>query len=125
MLAVDSSSLIPYLAGEQGADVDAVDMALQSKQAALPPVVLCELLSDPKLPARVIRALKRFPLLSLGEGFWERAGLLRAKVIAQGRKARLADALIAQTCLDHDLPLITRDRDFHHFAHISNLKLLP
>ena len=125
MLAVDSSALIAYLAGETGGDVDAVDMALQSKQAALPPVVLCELLSDPKLPARVIRALKHFPLLALSEGFWERAGLLRARVIAQGRKARLADALIAQTCLDHDIPLITRDRDFRHFARLSSLQLLP
>ncbi len=40
MLAVDSSSLIPYLAGEEGRDVDALEMALQSKQAVLQPVVL-------------------------------------------------------------------------------------
>ncbi len=125
MLAVDSSSLIPYLAGGEGCDVDAVEMALQSKQAVLPPVVLCELLSDPELPERVSRALKGFPVLALSEGFWERAGLLRAKILAQGRKARLADALIAQFCLDHDLPLITRDRDFRHFARVTNLKLLP
>ena len=125
MLAVDSSSLIPYLAGEKGDDVDAVEMALQSKQAVLPPVVLCELLSDPALPEQLSRALKTLPLLPLSEGFWERAGLLRARIIGKGRKARLADALIAQTCLDHDLPLITRDRDFRHFARVSNLKLLP
>jgi predicted nucleic acid-binding protein len=125
MLAVDSSSLIAYLAGEEGSDVDAVEMALQSKQAVLPPVVLCELLSDPELPERVSRTLKRFPVLALSAGFWERAGLLRAGILARGRKARLADALISQVCLDHDLPLITRDRDFRHFARASNLKLLP
>lgn len=28
------------------------------------------------------------------------------------KKARLADTLIAQLCLDHQLPLITRDSDF-------------
>jgi predicted nucleic acid-binding protein len=125
MIAVDSSSLIAYLAGKEGSDVDAVEMALQSKQVALPPVVLCELLSDPKLPARVFRLLKCIPMMELGEGFWERAGLLRARIIAQGRKARLADSLIAQACLDYDFPLITRDQDFHHFARISTLKLLP
>lgn len=125
MLAVDSSSLIPYLAGDEGSDVDAVEMALHSKQAVLPPVVLCELLSDPELPQRVSQALKFFPILALSEGFWERAGLLRAKINARGRKARLADALIAQSCLDHDLPLITRDRDFRNFARVSSLKLLP
>ena len=125
MIAVDSSSLIAYLAGDEGSDAEAVEMALQSKQAVLPPVVLCELLSDPKLPQRVSRILRRLPMLSILEGFWERAGWLRAKVIAQDRKARLADALIAQICLDHDLPLITRDQDFRHFARASNLRLLP
>ncbi len=63
--------------------------------------------------------------MPLGDGFWERAGLLRARIISGRRKARLADALIAQTCLDHDVPLITRDRDFRHFARVSALKLLP
>lgn len=125
MLAVDSSSLISYLGGEKGDDVDAVEIALRSKQAVLPPVVLCELLSDPELPVKVSRALKRLPILPVTEGFWERAGLLRANIISRGRKARLADALIAQTCLDHDVPLITRDRDFRHFARFSNLSILP
>jgi predicted nucleic acid-binding protein len=29
----------------------------------------------------------------------------------RGRKARIVDALIAPSCLDHGLALITRDRD--------------
>ena len=125
MLALDTSSVIAYLAGDAGSDVDAVETALRFNQAVLPPVVLCELLSDPKLPESVSRAIGNFPILTVQQGFWERAGLLRSKVIAQGRKARLADALIAQTCLDHDLPLVTRDRDFAHFAGVSSLKLWP
>ena len=125
MLALDTSSIIAYLAGHTGRDVEAVETALRFKQAVLPPVVLCELLSDPKLPESVTQAISDFPILALQPGFWERAGLLRARVIARGRKARLADALIAQSCLDHDLPLVTRDRDFGHFAGISSLKLWP
>jgi predicted nucleic acid-binding protein len=125
MIAIDSSSLIAYLAGEEGEDIDAVEMALGSKQAMLPPVVLCELLSDPELPVQASRTLKGFPMLPVIDGFWERVGLLRAKVIRRGLKARLADTLIAQSCLDHELPLITRDQDFRHFARAANLKLLP
>jgi predicted nucleic acid-binding protein len=49
---------------------------------------------------------------------------LRAKVLAQHRKARLGDALIAQSCLDRDIPLITRDRDFRAFAEVANLGLV-
>jgi len=38
---------------------------------------------------------------------------------------RLADTLIAQSCLDHDMPIVVRDRDFRIFATFAELKLLP
>ena len=124
MIAIDTSSLVAYLSGSAGEDVAAVDLALSQNQACFPPVVLTELLSDPKLPDDVAAILRQVPLLALSEGFWDRAGLLRASIIARKRRARLADSLIAQTCLDHDLALITRDADFGAFAVIAGLKLL-
>ena len=123
MIAIDTSSLIAYLSGEKGEDVDAVDLALEQKQVVLPPVVLSELLSDPKLPKKYSVLFKELPLLSVLEGYWERAGVLRSKILAKGRKARLADTLITQSCLDHEVPLISRDEDFHHFARIGGLNL--
>jgi predicted nucleic acid-binding protein len=45
-------------------------------------------------------------------------------VLATRRKARLGDALIAQSCIDQSIPLITRDRDFRAFAAAANLNLL-
>jgi predicted nucleic acid-binding protein len=63
------------------------------------------------------------PTLELVDGYWERAGLLRAKVLGRRRKARLADTLIAQSCLDHDVELVARDPDFAPFAVIGGLKL--
>jgi predicted nucleic acid-binding protein len=44
-------------------------------------------------------------------------------VLAARRKARVADVLIAQSCLDHAVALITRDRDFRNFARIARLRL--
>lgn len=122
MIAADSSSLIAYFSGSDGSDVDAVQMALAHKVLVLPHVVLTELLSDPKLSRSVRDLLLKLPLLEITPGFWERAGLLRAHLIAKGFKARLADSLIAQNCLDHGVALITRDRDFRHFARLSGLK---
>ena len=116
MIALDTSSLVHYLGGSAGKDVDAVDVALAQSQAYLPPVVLSEVLSDPELPPPLEEILLRIPTLDLRPGYWERAGRLRAQVIAGGHKAKLADTLIAQSCLDHDVPLITRDRDFQHFV---------
>ena len=114
-----------YAAGAEGKDVEAVEMALDHRQAALPPMVLSELLSDPNLPARLSQFLRGLPLLPIHNGFWERAGLLRAKLISRGYVAPLADSLIAQSCLDHDIPLVTRDTDFRHFVRLAGLKLFP
>lgn len=125
MIALDSSTLIEYLSGGKGADIDAAETALEQKQAVLAPVVLSELLSDPKLPPDVGGVLKELPLLSLLDGFWERAGYLRSKLIGRGRRAPLADSLIAQVCIDHGVPLISRDADFRHFARHGGLRLLP
>ena len=124
MIAIDTSSLIAYLEGESGADIEAVDAALEHGQAALPPVVLTELLSDPKLPRNVRKLLTALPLVEIEDGHWERAGTLRSTVIAKKRRARIADSLIAQNCIDHDLMLVTRDTDFRYYSRISTLKLL-
>jgi hypothetical protein len=124
MIAVDSSSWIAYLSGATGRDVEALDFAVSQEQAVLPPVVLAELFGDPKLLAKTAQRLKELPLLEVLDGYWERAGSLRSRVLARGLRARLADCLIAQSCLDHDVPLITRDSDFGHFVP-AGLKLFP
>jgi predicted nucleic acid-binding protein len=124
MIAIDTSAWIAYFAGDSGRDVDLVGKALADSQVCLVPVVLTELLSDPRLPQRVAALLKDLPLLEITEGYWERAGSLRSKILSQKLKARLADMLIAQSCLDHDVALVSRDGDFRHFAAARGLKLL-
>lgn len=123
MIAVDSSSWIAYFAGAAGADIEAVERALAGRQACLPPVVLTELLSDSALPRPVAELLLQLPLLSPDPGYWERAGRLRARLLAARRKARVADVLIAQSCIDHEVALITRDRDFERLARAARLRL--
>ena len=90
----------------------------------MPPPVLTELLSDPKLRSDVRATLSELPLLQIADGFWGRAGELRATVLRGRRKARLGDALIAQACVDNGVPLITRDRDFRAFADAAGLDLV-
>jgi predicted nucleic acid-binding protein len=124
VIAADTSSMIAFLQGDDGDDVDLVQSALDHQQLALPPVVLTELLSDPALPRPVRSLLGGLPLLQVEPGYWERAGALRASVLKQRKKARVADSLIAQSCLDQSTPLVTRDRDFRHFAAAVGLPLL-
>jgi predicted nucleic acid-binding protein len=124
VIAADTSSMVAFLQGDEGDDVEMIQAALDHQQLALPPVVLSELLSDPALPKPVRRRLAALPILQIEPGYWERAGLLRAAILKQKKKGRVADALIAQSCLDQASPLVTRDRDFRHFAAAAGLPLL-
>src|SRR5580704_10332959 len=124
MIAVDTSTWIGFLQGDGGDDTEVLDRALRDRQVLMVPVVLTEMLSDPKLPSEVSQSLSELPLIELEPGYWRRAGELRAKVLAQRPKARLGDALIAQSCIDHGMPLLTRDRDFRAFAEAVGIDLV-
>jgi predicted nucleic acid-binding protein len=124
MLCLDTSSVIAYLQGEEGADVEAVEQALIDQVGVLSPITVAELLSDPHLTSTLRRTILELPTLPITEGFWERAGLLRAKVLRTGRRANLADTLIAQGCLDHHATLVTRDRDFKNFVSLAGLRVM-
>lgn len=124
MTAADTSTWIAFLEGEGGNDVQMLAKALGDRQVVMVPPVLTELLSDPALSASVARTLSDLPMIDISSGFWQRAGQLRARVLAQHRKARLGDALIAQSCVDGGVSLITRDRDFRAFVEGAGLKLI-
>ncbi len=123
MIAADTSSMIAYIQGEAGKDVEQITLVLEKEELILPPPVLSELLSDHALPQEIANTLMLLPRASIKEGYWERVGFLRASILKQKRKARLADSLIAQCCIDHNYSIITRDKDFKNFAKYTNLKI--
>jgi predicted nucleic acid-binding protein len=124
MIAADTSTWVAFLAGETGEDALMLDKALEDRQVVMVPVVLTELLSEPQLPCEIATRLTSMPQIEIAPGFWQRAGELRARILAKNRRARLADALIAQICVDRDIPLLTRDRDFRTFARAAGLDLV-
>ncbi|MEJ1967858.1 MAG: PIN domain-containing protein [Rhizomicrobium sp.] len=123
MIAVDTSTLSAFLAGEAGDDVQHLIEALRSGSVAFPPVVMTEILSEPHLGEALQRNLPEIQLLDIADGYWRRAGETRKLLKAKKLRAKVADALIAQSCIDHDIVLITRDSDFRHFAKYCGLKL--
>lgn len=123
MIAADSCTLIAFFQGDDGHDVDLLDKALEAAQVVLPPVVLAEVLSDPWLRSDFADLIRLIPVLEIRSGYWERAASTRARILSRRLRARLADSLISQSCLDHETPLITRDRDFRHFAEFAGLQL--
>jgi predicted nucleic acid-binding protein len=123
MIVADTNTWIAFLSGKSGEDVSLLDKALADNQVLMAPVVLTELLSDPKLLPSVAKMLTTVPLVDIEFGCWERAGALRAGLLAKGRRARLGDTLIAQNCIDRAASLLTRDRDFRSFIEIPGLDL--
>ena len=123
MIAIDSSTIIAYLEDESGTDIHLFDANLLAGQIALPPVVLSEIMSDQRLPARHAALVQQLPLLKILDGYWMRAGQLRASILGRKLRARLPDSLIAQSCIDHDVALIQRDGDFRNFAKYAGLRL--
>jgi predicted nucleic acid-binding protein len=124
VIAADTSTWVAFLEGNSGEDVQLLDRALEDRHVVMVPVVLTELLSDAELPSHVAETISEVPLVEVASGYWQRAGVLRAKVLAKRRKARLGDALIAQSCIDQGVPLITRDRDFRAFTEAANFNLV-
>jgi predicted nucleic acid-binding protein len=124
LIAADTSSLINYLAGADTPDRPKVRAALEAQELCLPPPVISELLSGaPRAPGLEVLLLNA-PLMALEAEFWTRAGENRHLLLEKGLKAKLADALVAQCCIDADVPLIAADEDFRHFARWCGLKLV-
>lgn len=124
MICADSSSFIAYIKGGTEADVALLAQALANRLLVLAPVSVTELLSDPQLPRDRQEMILLLPCLEIVPGYWERAGKLRALLIGHKYHPKIADTLIAQSCLDHDVPLITRDQDFKAFQRFAGLRLL-
>ena len=124
MIVADTVTWIAFLQGDGGEDVQLLDQALEDRQVLMAPVVLTEVLSDPKLPSDVAQTLSQLPLIEIRPGYWQRAGVLRSQALAKRRKARLGDALIVQSCIDRGVPLLTRDRDFRVFAEAAAFDLM-
>jgi len=125
LIAADTSSLVAYFAGDKGKDVEMVDGAMKAATLHLPPIVITELLSDRNGRAIIEADLVDAPMLSILPGYWQRAGTIRGLLLEKGLRAKIPDVLIAQSCIDHDVQLITRDTDFRHFAKHCGLRLAP
>jgi predicted nucleic acid-binding protein len=124
MIAADTSTWIAFLEGAPGQDAQQLEQALKDRQVLMIPVVLTELVSGPLLSSGVAETLSEIPMIEVDSGYWQRAGQLRAKVLSMRRKARLGDALIAQTCIDRGILLLTRDKDFRAFSDAVQLNLV-
>lgn len=89
-------------------------------------IVLQELLQGfhgPKAQARILERLQVLPFLNPTRDTHIQAAMLRNACRRKGVQLGTIDALIAQLCIEHDLPLLTADNDFVHAARFVPLRL--
>jgi predicted nucleic acid-binding protein len=115
---------VAFFQGADGEDVTMLDQRLEHKSIILSPVVVSELFSNPGFRETHGRLIQEIPVLDLRPGFWQRAGMTRADLFRRRFRPKLADTLLAQSCIDAAIPLLTRDRDFLPFAGHAGLKLI-
>ncbi|WP_395944071.1 PIN domain-containing protein [Brevundimonas sp.] len=122
MIAVDTSTAVDWLKGVDDRRTALMAEAFTELTLVLPPVVVTELLTYPA-GAQLLSLVEDTRLAPISEGYWTRAGESRRLLKAKGLKAKLADTLIAQCCIDAGIPLIATDTDFRHFAAHCGLQL--
>ena len=124
MIAVDTNVAIYYFSGKITAETSYLENLFKNSLAIFPPLVITELLSDPWISNKAIDFISSAPQLDVLPGYFERTGRLRAKLLRRGLKARTADSLIAQNCIDNKVSLLTSDKDFKNFQKYCGLSLV-
>jgi predicted nucleic acid-binding protein len=115
LVGIDASSFARFLEGIHDWDTRLVGLALRDLTATVAGVVVTELLSRPELKAGSRSIVLTVPVLRLKPDYWVRAASLRRDLLLIGANAKIPDVLIAQTCLDYRIPLITYDSGFRRF----------
>lgn len=123
-MIADTSIWIDHFLGKPGDDLDFFRSSLNDGRLVMAPAVLAELLSSTVMTTEVEKALSDMSFANPTPDFWKNAGKLRRLLAKQGTNASLADCLVVQSCLECDLPLLTRDRGIKKFAGKIGLTLI-
>ncbi len=115
MIAVDTSALIDFSKGVPSRAAILFEKCLEEGTLVIPEPVLFEVLSGPSITKAVESIFHSLPRLLALPGYWERAALTRRKLLKKKLRARAMDCLVAQICMDHQVALITGDKDFRKF----------
>jgi predicted nucleic acid-binding protein len=123
MIALDTNVIIAFFNDYNVPETQIIADMIDFQTYVLPPVVVSEFLSHPDADKAHIDHVTGMPTLKTDDGFWLRAGHMRAALIKKRYKPKLPDTLIAQSCIDHDVPLLSCDAGFQIYEKHCGLKL--
>ena len=132
MILVDTSALLPFLAGRSTRATEAIATALSDGlEIGLAPVVVQEILQGARDESQW-RRLQRYLLtqMILAPRDPLATHVAAARIYYDCRRRGLTvrstlDCVVAQIALEHGVPLLHDDRDFDAIARVRALKTLP
>lgn len=127
MIVVDTTVWADWFNGTPSPEVEHLARALDRQDAGLAPVILTEVLQGFRAERDFERArvlLLRLPVLTLDIGGHAAAARLFRRLRSKGVTVRGAiDCIIAQTCIDAGVELLSTDQDFAAIARHTPLRL--
>jgi predicted nucleic acid-binding protein len=132
MILVDTSALLPFLAGRSTCASEAVAAALtEGLEIALTPIVVQEVLQGAR-EEKEWRRLRSYLLTQviLSPRDPIAMHLAAARIYYDCRRRGLTvrstlDCVVAQIAIEHGVPLLHDDRDYEAIAQVRALKTLP
>lgn len=129
MIAVDTSVWIDLFRGTPTAEVDILAPLVRRGRALVGDLVLCELLQGLRTQREVILvedALAAFQVVPMVGARVARHAAANYRTLRglDVTVRKTVDLLIATWCLDNDVPLLHRDRDFDPFETYLGLRIL-
>jgi predicted nucleic acid-binding protein len=124
LILADTDVLIDYLSGVEPVTAQ-VSRYIENDRLRTTAITCFELLSGAGKGKRgdAVRKLAgALEVVALERSAAERAAAVRRGLEGAGQTIGMADSLIAGIALEHDLPLLTRNRK--HFSRVPGLKLV-
>jgi predicted nucleic acid-binding protein len=127
-MVVDTSVWADYFRGVENSYTDRLDRALaEEEDMAILPLIVAEVLQGLHTETGFLKArslLLGFPVLFPSLECHVEAARLFRQLRGKGVTIRgTIDCIIAQTCLEADAELLSRDVDFHRIAEKTKLRL--
>ena len=127
MILIDTSVWIDYFNGTDNQYTDALDKALEQGIAATGDIIYLEVLQgfrqekDFNQAKKALKTLDTYTLLGpeMPDKCAEQYRQLRKKGITV---RKTIDVIIATFCIEHKMPLLYLDKDFHPFVKHADLK---
>jgi predicted nucleic acid-binding protein len=120
---IDTSAWIDFFRGRDSRERDMVRRLIQSGEAVIVGIVYAELLRGTRTESEVSNLeadLDALPFLDTDRDSWKQTGQLMSELQKQGNSIPFQDAVIAALALQHDMPVLTRDR---HFSRVDGVNL--